>query len=142
MFWIYLYFHPLLLWHSPGWGHRLDGELEFYLLSFHDFCWVFSFVHHAMSTSMFRIIWKTSGWIFSNLLTFSILWCSVSDRDPDPDPYVFVPSGSVSMRSGSFYHQAKIVRKTLIPTVLCLLYDYLSFKNYVNVAWKRTKPKK
>jgi hypothetical protein len=28
----------------------------------------------------------------------------------DPDPYVFGPPGS---RSGSFYHQAKIVRKTL-----------------------------
>jgi hypothetical protein len=29
------------------------------------------------------------------------------------DPYVFGPPGS-----GTFYHQAKIVRKTLIPTVL------------------------
>ncbi len=39
---------------------------------------------------------------------------SVADSDPDPsDPYVFGPPGS-----GSFYHQAKIVRKTLIPTVL------------------------
>jgi hypothetical protein len=43
--------------------------------------------------------------------------------DPDPqDPYVFMPPGSasgpISQRygSGSFYHQAKIVRKTLIPT--------------------------
>jgi hypothetical protein len=36
------------------------------------------------------------------------------------DPYVFGPPGSVSQRkeSGFFYHQAKIVRKTLIPTVL------------------------
>jgi hypothetical protein len=33
----------------------------------------------------------------------------------DPDPYVFGPPGS---GSGSFYHQAKIVEKTLIPTVL------------------------
>ncbi len=43
--------------------------------------------------------------------------------DPDPgNPYVFGPpgSGSFSKRygSGSFYHQTKIVRKTLIPTVL------------------------
>ncbi len=31
----------------------------------------------------------------------------------DPDPYVFgLP------KSGSFFHQAKIERKTLIPTVL------------------------
>jgi hypothetical protein len=43
--------------------------------------------------------------------------------DPDPkDPYVFGPSVSVSevprYGSGSFCPQAKIVRKTLIPTVL------------------------
>jgi hypothetical protein len=46
------------------------------------------------------------------------------------------PPGSVSQRygygSGSFYHQAKIVRKTLIPTVLRLLYDFLSMKNDVS----------
>jgi hypothetical protein len=37
-----------------------------------------------------------------------------SVADPDPwDPYVFEPPGS-----GSFYHKANIVRKTLIPTVL------------------------
>jgi len=45
----------------------------------------------------------------------------VPDPDP-PDPNVFGPSGSgsISQRygSGSFYHQAKLVRKTLIPTVL------------------------
>jgi hypothetical protein len=56
---------------------------------------------------------------------------SVADPAPDPnpdqsDPYVFGPprSASISKRygsgsgSGSFYHQAKIVRKTLIHTVL------------------------
>jgi hypothetical protein len=37
---------------------------------------------------------------------------SVSDPDP-PDPHVFGPLGS-----GSFYHHAKIGRKTLIPTIL------------------------
>jgi hypothetical protein len=46
---------------------------------------------------------------------------------PDPpDTHVFGPPGSESgftsqrygSGSGSFYHQAKIVRKTLIPTVL------------------------
>ena len=35
--------------------------------------------------------------------------------DPDPVPQVFGPPGS---GSGSFYHHAKIVRKTLIPTIL------------------------
>jgi hypothetical protein len=50
------------------------------------------------------------------------LQSSVADPDPS-DPYVFGPpgslSGSISQRygSGSFYHQAKIVRKTLISTV-------------------------
>jgi hypothetical protein len=48
---------------------------------------------------------------------------SVADPDP-PDPHVFGPpgSGSTSQRygsgSGSFYHHAEIVRKTLIPTIL------------------------
>jgi hypothetical protein len=53
-------------------------------------------------------------------------------------------SGSVSQRYGSgfFYHQAKIVSKTLIPTVLCLPYDFLSLKIYVNVASESNKIKK
>ncbi len=54
---------------------------------------------------------------------------SVADPDP-PDPHVFGPPGSGSTSqsygsgsysgsgSGSFYHHAKIVRKTLIPIVL------------------------
>ena len=41
------------------------------------------------------------------------------------------------------YHQAKIVRKTytLIPTVLCLLYEFLSLKNNVYVPSKNNKQK-
>ncbi len=39
-------------------------------------------------------------------------------------------------RSGSFYHQAKIERKTLIPAALGLLFDFLSLKNDVNVLQK------
>jgi hypothetical protein len=42
--------------------------------------------------------------------------------DPDPFP--------------SFHNQAKIRRKTLIPTVLWLFYDFLSLKNCVNAASK------
>jgi hypothetical protein len=34
--------------------------------------------------------------------------------DPNPDPHVFLPPGS---GSGSFYHHAKIIRKTLNPTI-------------------------
>ncbi len=53
------------------------------------------------------------------------------------DPRVFGPpgSGSISQRygsrsrsgSGSFCHQAKIVRKTLIPIALWLIFYFLSF---------------
>jgi hypothetical protein len=42
----------------------------------------------------------------------TVVMSSVPDPDP-PDPHVFGPPGS-----GSFYHQAKIVRKILIPIVL------------------------
>ncbi len=51
-------------------------------------------------------------------------------------------SGSISQRygsgsgSGSFYHQAKIVRKTLIPTALRLLFDF--FENDLTVPLKST----
>ncbi len=69
------------------------------------------------------------------------------NSDPS-DPYVFGPpgsgSGSASQRYGSGYgsfYQGKIVRKTLIPTVLRLLFDLLSLKNDVNVPSKRNKQK-
>ncbi len=52
---------------------------------------------------------------------------------PDPDPLL-------RGRYGFFCHQAKIVRKTLIPTV-GFLYDFLSLKNDVNVASKSKKKK-
>jgi hypothetical protein len=42
--------------------------------------------------------------------------------DPDPDPLVRgLDPGS---GSGSFYHHAKIVRKTLIPTILWLFLTF------------------
>ncbi len=60
-------------------------------------------------------------------LVFTYVVGSVADPDPNPDPdpldpLVFGPPGSgsrsISQRYGSFYHHAKIVRKTLIPTIL------------------------
>ncbi len=73
-----------------------------------------------------------------------MLFVSVPDPDP-PDPHVFGPPGSTSHRcgsgSGSFYDQAKIVRKTLIRTVLWLLLDFLSLKNDVYVPSKSNKQK-
>jgi hypothetical protein len=53
----------------------------------------------------------------------------------DPDLLVRSTYGSGS------YHQAKIVRKTMIPTVLELFFDLLSLKNDVNVASKVTRNK-
>jgi hypothetical protein len=48
--------------------------------------------------------------------------------DPDPDPLI----GGNGSGSASFYHQAKTVRKTLIPRYC------LSLKNDANVASKST----
>jgi hypothetical protein len=53
-------------------------------------------------------------------------------------------SGSVRQRygSGSFFtKQKKIVRKTLISTVLLLLFDFFSLKNDVNIPSKSNKQK-
>jgi hypothetical protein len=68
--------------------------------------------------------------------------------DPDPpDPNVFGPpgsgSGSIIQRygSGSFYRKAKIVRKTLISTVLRLLFDFSPLKNDVKVLSKSNMQK-
>ncbi len=57
----------------------------------------------------------------------------------DPDPSVFGPPGYGS--GPDPYHQAKIVRKTLTPTGLLLLFDFLSLKNDVNVPSKSNKQK-
>ncbi len=54
---------------------------------------------------------------------FGLLDLLVRGTDPDPD------------------RQAKIVRKTLIPTVLWLIFDFLSLKNDVNVHSKSNKQK-
>ncbi len=59
----------------------------------------------------------------SELAKAAVVKSSVADPEPDPEElYVFghPGSGSISSRygSGSFYNQAKIVRKTLISTVL------------------------
>ncbi len=60
-------------------------------------------------------------------------YTSVADPDPHPpDLHVFGPpgSGSTSQRYGygSFYHRAKIVRKTLIPTILWLFLTFYLWK--------------
>ncbi len=63
----------------------------------------------------------------------NLLRGSVADPNPDPsDPYVFVLPGS-----GSFCHQAKIVRKTLIPIVLSLLWLFI-FEKWCKCKFKST----
>ncbi len=80
---------------------------------------------------------KTVGIKILDLDPDPYLWLSVADPDPNPDPHVFGPpgsgSGSTSQRygsgscsgSGSFYNHAKIVRKTLIPTILWLFLNFV-----------------
>ncbi len=50
----------------------------------------------------------------------------------DPDPLY-----EVRICSGSFYHQAKILRKTLIPTVLWYLYEFFIFKKWCKCSYKK-----
>ncbi len=60
----------------------------------------------------------------TGLYSLGTVQTSVADPNLDPDPHVFGPPGSGSgfirqrYGSGSFYYYAKIVRKTLISTVL------------------------
>ncbi len=97
-------------------------------------------------------LWIYSGSIryiftFFGLLFFTVMY-NVPNPDPDPpDPHVFGPQGSGSTSqmygsgSGSFYLTEKIVIKTLINTVLWLLFDFLSLKNDVKVPSKSTMQK-
>jgi hypothetical protein len=50
-------------------------------------------------------------------------------------------AGSGSVCFWIFLWSSKLVRKTLIPTVLWLLYFFASLKNYFNGAWKIKKQK-
>jgi hypothetical protein len=56
---------------------------------------------------------------------------------PDPDPLV----RGMGSGSGSFYHQAKIVKKNLDSYCFVTLLDFLSLKNDVNVPSKSNKQK-
>ena len=77
---------------------------------------------------------------------------SVPDPDLNPDPHVYglpdtdpdplVRGVDLDLDpSIILHHQAKIIRKTLIFNVLCLLLDFLSSKNDVNVPLKSNKQK-
>jgi hypothetical protein len=71
------------------------------------------------STSVLQIgvrVQGQSSWRSKSPNHLTTVRSSVADPNPDPDPqdpYVLGTPGSVS-----FYHQSKIVKKTLISTVL------------------------
>ncbi len=78
---------------------------------------------------------RVCGFAICGQTRFACLPFSVPDPNPDPpDPHVFGPpgSGSTSQRygsgSGSFYHHAKILRITLIPTILWLFLTFYLWK--------------
>jgi hypothetical protein len=93
---------------------------------------------------MFSWIFLKYCWGISFIDPFpTFMKTSVPDPNPDPDLHVFGPPGSgyTSRRYGSgsgfgsLYHQAKIVRKTLIPIVFVTSFGLFIFEKlrYVNV---------
>ncbi len=56
---------------------------------------------------------------------------------PDTDPLV----RGTDPESGCFYHRAKMVRKTLTPTVLWVRYDFLPLEYDENVPAKSNEQK-
>ncbi len=67
-----------------------------------------------------------------------------TSSDADQDPLVFGPSGSVSQRygSGSFYHQAKIVRKPLTYCIVTSLWLFIFVKCCTCTYLQKVKNKK
>jgi hypothetical protein len=103
--------------------------------------WWVIFQGQAIFLSFFPLILSEA--ILSLIRIFSV-YIGVADPDSS-DPYVFGPPGSgsgpINQRygsgSGSFYHQAKIVRKTLIPTVLWLLFWLFIFEKWCKCTFKK-----
>ncbi len=101
-----------------------------------------------ISGLMFPSIGRWVAKLVARLLATAYLWVQIwislqvvankSIHQKNPYDLGLLGSGSVSQKyaSGSFFHLAKIVRKTLIPTVLWLLFDFLSLKNDVNIPSK------
>ncbi len=81
---------------------------------------------------------NSAEWVTRLLNTSPIFFTNPVTNVADPDPHVFGPPGSgygsTSQRygsgsgscsgSGSFHHHAKILGKTLIPTILWLLLTF------------------
>ncbi len=94
---------------------------------------IFNFNRKLIPASLLASERHYRHFLCADLLTVAF----VADPDP-PDPHDFGPpgSGSTSQRygsgsgsgSGSFYHHAKIVRKTLILTILWLFLTFYLWK--------------
>jgi len=102
-----------LLW---DWKRRGIGTMTKVSVNFHLLC--LAFYTQRISPSLCRNV---------------VLPTRIKTSVADPDPHVFWPPapGSTSQRygsgSGSFYHHTKIVRKTLIPTILWLFLTFCLF---------------
>ncbi len=83
-----------------------------------------------------RVQWHSRGRQTLLQETSRFATCSVADVDPSRIHIRLYKYGSGSR---SFSHQEKIVRKTLMPTVLWFIYDFWSVKN--SVASKNNKQK-
>ncbi len=122
-------FHACLFTSSSLWGEGASCTLKMWLLeySYLNLPW------YELSSLPYNM---EESYQNANIIQFKI--ATVLVYPSNADPCVFRPpgSGSVSQRygSGPFNHQAKIVRKTLIPTVSWLFYYFLSLKNDVNVV--------
>ncbi len=81
---------------------------------------------------------KVSAFLYWLLPVFQICihWIHMFLGLPDPDPLVRGMDQAPDPDPEPSITQAKIVRKTLIPTDLWLILDFLSMKNDVNVPSK------
>ncbi len=138
-------------WRSPSFIYFWKEAVKW------NFWWLFFIIINVAYIRRVRIcdlpVISTLGCLLVNYAYSKILYpasplpmCLFYNSVPDPsDPHVFGPpgSGSFSQRYGSgyFHHPAKIVSKTLIPTVFWLSFDFLSLKNDVNVPSKSNKQK-
>jgi hypothetical protein len=145
LLWLYCNQPPRVRWQSAQFGSGSDRitETDRELLAvFVPNCGVIKIVKHRTVSYLvpYFFFFRTSSSIANEFEAdiFRLREPVLRIRIRRIHMFFWPGSGSASQRSGSgsFYHQAKLVRKTLIPTVLWLLFDFLSLKNYVNVPSK------
>ncbi len=119
-----------------------------------DYIFIFLNLRTKVST---KLVEQCNDIFYTKIYFFKmIVNCSVPDPNPDPnpdppDPHVFGPpgsgSGSISQRYGSgsgsesFYHHAKIVRKTLLLLFFDSFWLFI-FEKRCKCIFKSNKQKK